>query len=75
MCAIIVRDGTRGRARRATITRDMGRIQHHLRKTFLAGIFAAVPVAVTCFIIWYIDNRTRWISQHCFTWTCPSSAC
>jgi uncharacterized membrane protein len=44
----------------------MGRIQHHLRKTFLAGIFAAVPVAVTCFIIWYIDNRTRWISQALF---------
>jgi uncharacterized membrane protein len=44
----------------------MGRIQNHLRKTFLAGIFAAVPVAVTGFIVWYVDNKTRGISRYLF---------
>lgn len=44
----------------------MGKIQNHLRKTFLAGIFAAVPVAVTGFIVWYVDNKTRGISQYLF---------
>lgn len=31
----------------------------HLRKTFLAGILAAVPVAITVFVVWYVDDRTR----------------
>src|SRR4051794_8280891 len=44
----------------------MRRIQDHLRKTFLAGIFAAVPVAVTLFICWYVDSKTRYISQVLF---------
>jgi uncharacterized membrane protein len=33
--------------------------QKHLRNTFLAGIFAAIPVGVTVFLIWYVDNATR----------------
>src|SRR4029453_15732387 len=44
----------------------MGSLQNHLRKTFLAGIFAAVPVAVTLFICWYIDSKTRIISEYLF---------
>jgi len=31
----------------------------HLRNTFLAGIFAAIPVGVTLFLIWYVETATR----------------
>jgi uncharacterized membrane protein len=34
-------------------------MQKHLRNTFLAGIFAAVPVGVTIFLVWYVENATR----------------
>jgi uncharacterized membrane protein len=44
----------------------LSRIQNHLRKTFLAGILAAVPLAVTAFVIWYIDSKTRFITQALF---------
>jgi uncharacterized membrane protein len=30
-----------------------------MRRTFLAGVFAAVPIAVTAIVIWYIESRTR----------------
>src|SRR4051812_2245397 len=42
------------------------RIQAHVRRTFLAGVFAAVPVAVTAFIIWYINAKTIGISEWLF---------
>ena len=35
----------------------------HLRNTFLAGVFAAIPIAVTVFIIYYIDQQTRGVSE------------
>ncbi len=38
-------------------------MQKHLRNTFLAGILAVVPLAVTVFVIWWVDNRTRAISE------------
>src|SRR5688500_9024596 len=44
----------------------MGPVQKHLRKTFLAGVFAAVPVVVTAFVIWYVDHHTRDISGYVF---------
>jgi uncharacterized membrane protein len=44
----------------------MGSIQNHLRKTFLAGIFAAMPIAATAFVIWYVDSRTRVLSRKLF---------
>ncbi len=44
----------------------MSKLNAHLRQTFLAGIFAAVPVAVTGFIIWYIDSKTRGITSFLF---------
>jgi uncharacterized membrane protein len=44
----------------------MPNLKNHLRQTFLAGIFAAVPVAVTIFIVWYIDAQTRFISERIF---------
>ncbi len=40
--------------------------QKHLRNTFLAGIFSAVPLAVTVFIIWWVEYRTRPIAQFLF---------
>jgi uncharacterized membrane protein len=44
----------------------MQRIQKHLRNTFLAGIFAAIPVAVTVFIVVQVDQWTRGISSYLF---------
>lgn len=41
-------------------------IQAHLRTTFLAGIFAAIPIGVTIFIVWKADELTRGISQYIF---------
>jgi uncharacterized membrane protein len=37
----------------------MGRLQKHLRNTFLTGIFAAAPIAVTAFVIVYVEAATR----------------
>ena len=41
-------------------------LQKHLRNTFLAGIFSAVPLAVTVFIIWWVESKTRPISSWLF---------
>ena len=41
----------------------MQSIQHHLRNTFLAGIFAAIPLAATAFIIWYVEKTTRMLGR------------
>lgn len=46
--------------------RTMGSFQTHVRRTFLAGVFAAMPIAATCFIIWYVDARTRILSKQVF---------
>lgn len=37
----------------------MDKLGAHLRKAFLAGILAAAPVAVTIFVIIYIESQTR----------------
>src|SRR5438067_13494701 len=37
----------------------MSPIQKHLRHTFLAGIFAAIPLGATIFIVWYVEQATR----------------
>lgn len=37
----------------------MGRVQTHIRNKLVAGTLAAVPVAVTAFILWYLDAKTR----------------
>lgn len=34
-----------------------------LRSTFLAGVFAAIPIAVTVFVVWYIEHATRVVTQ------------
>jgi uncharacterized membrane protein len=41
----------------------MKRLNSPLRNTFLAGIFAAIPIAVTLFVIWYIEHATRVITH------------
>lgn len=37
----------------------MASLQNHLRNTFLAGVFAATPIAVTIFVIAYVESLTR----------------
>ena len=37
----------------------MPQFQKHVRNTFLAGIFAAVPIVVTAFILWWVESKTR----------------
>jgi len=34
-------------------------LQKHLRNTFLAGIFAAIPIGLTLFIVWWAESKTR----------------
>src|SRR3954453_5215803 len=34
-------------------------LQTHLRNTFLAGAFAAMPIAITAFILYYVERVTR----------------
>lgn len=34
-------------------------LQNHLRNTFLAGAFAAMPIAATAFIVYYVERLTR----------------
>ncbi len=38
-------------------------MKDHFRRTFIAGIFAAIPVAATGFVIWYIERQTRTVFQ------------
>jgi uncharacterized membrane protein len=37
----------------------MGSVQVHIRNKLLAGALAAIPIAGTIFILWYIDNKSR----------------
>src|SRR6185312_8727926 len=37
----------------------MGRFKTHLRNKLVAGVLAAGPVAVTLFILWYVDSKAR----------------
>ena len=37
----------------------MGRLKTHVRNKFVAGALAAIPVAVTFFILWYVDSHAR----------------
>ena len=37
----------------------MPQLQKHVRNTFLAGVFAAVPIVVTVFILWWVESKTR----------------
>jgi uncharacterized membrane protein len=37
----------------------MGRLQIHVRNKMVAGALSAIPVAVTVFILWYVDTKAR----------------
>lgn len=37
----------------------MGRVKSHVQTKLLAGTLAAIPVAVTAFILWYLDAQLR----------------
>jgi uncharacterized membrane protein len=52
--------------RRVRAAMAVSKLNNHFRKTFLAGIFAAVPVAVTGFIVWYVDGKTRNLTHWLF---------
>ncbi len=41
----------------------MAQMQKHLRNTFLAGIFAFLPLAITAFIIYWVEAKTRPLSR------------
>jgi uncharacterized membrane protein len=49
----------------------MPSVHAHLRNTFLAGAFAAVPIAGTAFVLWYVDAQTRFISKNFFDINVP----
>jgi uncharacterized membrane protein len=34
----------------------------HLRNKFIAGMFAAIPLAVTAFVLWYVEKQMRMLS-------------
>lgn len=38
-------------------------VASHLRKTFIAGLFAAIPIVVTAVAVYWIDKQTRPIAQ------------
>jgi len=37
----------------------MGRLQTHVRNKLVAGALVAIPVALTVFILWYVDSKAR----------------
>ena len=39
--------------------RLFSRAKKFVRNTFLAGVFAAIPLVVTIFVLWYVDHLTR----------------
>ena len=47
------------RTKRTPQSAPQSNLQKHLRNTFLAGIFAAVPVGATVFLIWWVEGMTR----------------
>jgi uncharacterized membrane protein len=49
----------------------MAPFKHHLRSTFLAGVFAAVPIVVTGVAVWYADAHTRVLSRRLFGLDAP----
>src|SRR5208337_5679825 len=37
---------------------DKSHLSATIRRTFIAGIFAFLPLAVTAFILWWVDDKT-----------------
>lgn len=40
--------------------------RHHIRNTFLAGTFAVVPIAITIFAIYKVEEYTQFITERLF---------
>jgi uncharacterized membrane protein len=40
------------------------RIGNHLRKTLFAGLFAAIPIGVTAFVLWYVESFTHAVAKN-----------
>src|SRR5438067_9915705 len=57
--------------KKLTIAHSPSGLQAHLRQTFLAGIFAVVPVAITVFIVYWINLKTSFISERLFSHAIP----
>jgi uncharacterized membrane protein len=49
----------------------MQRLQSHLRNTFLAGIFAITPVAITAFIVYWVSAQMRELTMRLFNRPMP----
>ena len=47
------------RGRRRHNGRRMGKLSTHFRNAFLAGGLAVVPIAVTAFVVYYVEGKTR----------------
>jgi uncharacterized membrane protein len=43
----------------------------HIRKTFLTGVFAAIPIVVTVIIVVWINENTEWITRRLFGQSIP----
>jgi uncharacterized membrane protein len=48
--------------------------QERIRRTFVAGIFAFVPLAVTAFVIYWIDDKVRGLFTYLWTLISPNGA-
>jgi uncharacterized membrane protein len=46
-------------------------LKAHLERKFLAGILAAIPLAVTAFILWYVDTHLRQLVAEVARWNPP----
>lgn len=47
------------------------RVKNFARNTFLAGVFAAIPLGATVFVLWYVDHVTREPLKELFGFDAP----
>lgn len=47
------------------------RVKNFVRNTFLAGVFAAIPLGATVFVLWYVDHVTREPLKELFGFDAP----
>jgi uncharacterized membrane protein len=45
---------------------EKSRAYVNIRRTFITGIFAFVPLAVTAFIVWWVDDKTKLVTKFLF---------
>jgi len=49
----------------------MPQLHDHLRKTFLAGLFVAIPLGITIWILVYVEYQTRQAAKNVFGFAFP----